>query len=267
MTFRKWAFGLAITVFGFSPFVRAGSAGTIGESRFTTAHERKFVEFGGASLTIAPESSGVATGEGVILERGELRFISGNGYHVKASSLRITAFASQTSGSVRMNPNGEVQIAAVNGAIRVENASGIELARLLPGESLAFQVGANAGNTYDINGCLSAQDGRYFVTEATTNLKIELRGTDLAKYVGQRVRVTGNTSQPAPPAGTARIVDVGQITPLPGEVCGPAGGKVKSGSHHVVRGVVIGGVVVGGTLGGLGAAGVFSDNPVSPSKP
>lgn len=254
-------------MFGFSLFLRPGLAGTSGDNAFFTRHERQSVEIGTTSLMISPDSDGTASGDRAILRRGELRFTSANTYRVEASSFRITAFVSQTSGTVRMNPGGGVQVAALNGAIRVDNASGIELARLLPGETLDFQAGDGGSTAYDVNGCFTAQDGHFFVTDATTNMKLELHGADLAKYVGRRVRVTGNASPQSPAAGAPRIVDVSQITQLPGEVCGPAGSKADGGSHHVTKAVVIGGVVVGGTVGGLWGAGVFSNSPVSPSKP
>ena len=270
----------AVAVFGVILLVFPVFAGTNQESVFSTGRFRQNMEVGSTSLSIAPESRGTASAERAILERGELHFTALKSYWVEAAHLRIASPgitspgiaslgiaspASLGSATVRVNADGTVEVSAIDGAIHVQNGAGIELARIFPGESLAFQVGANAPAKYDANGCLTRVDGRFFLTDATSNVKIEVRGSTLAKYLGRTVRITGNAVTGQPPAGVARIVDVVDVTDLGGGVCGA--GTSNPSHRGVIKGTVIGGVLVGGTSGGLYGAGVFDKGQVSPSKP
>src|SRR5438477_13140822 len=91
----------------------------------------------GAKMQLAAESSGIVYRDRLVLERGAGRV---ENYAVEALSLRIRPEAAAEV-SVR-KPNvagpGSVEVAALNGPVRVTTANGVLLANLQAGRRLAF---------------------------------------------------------------------------------------------------------------------------------
>ena len=115
-----------------------------------------------------------------------------------------------------------------------------------------------------VSGKLTASNGKFFITDASTRAVLEVRGEGLKRYVGKNVRLAGRTT-PAP-AGQPAVFTASQISQA---ATAAAGGKaaaagVKAGlSKAAVVGIAAGGTA--GTVGTLYAADVIGEDeqPVS----
>jgi len=113
------------------------------------------------------------------------------------------------------------------------------------------------------------RNGNYFVTDATTHVVSQLRGANLAQFVGKNVHITGSLIPGATPlAGATQVVQATQIQLAAAGAAGAtgaAGSPAIAGSHMAVL-AVIGGVAVGGSVIGLAAVGSFSGGPSTSAK-
>jgi hypothetical protein len=218
-----------------------------------TVRARSVVELGETRLTLLPESRARIFKGRTILEKGSGLLSAGAGHTVEAANLRVTTGASSVL-QVEISSPTRVLMAARSGAAEVRNASGVLVASLHVGMALSFdqQSGAASG-AVQMTGTLVSRNGAYFLTDSTTKVTVELIGTDLAKYVGQEVEVTGSTVPGVTvAAGASQQVQV--ITIQPVRRRRPAGAGLSGGTTAAI----IGGVAVGGAVAGLAAAGVFS---------
>lgn len=119
------------------------------------------------------------------------------------------------------------------------------------------------------SGSVSQSGGKYFLTDPSSQMKIELRGTGLKKYIGKTVQVNGQFADGAKPAGDAtQVVTVSDVN---GVGAGTTTAKataagVKAGG--LSKGAILGLTTVGaagGTVGGLYASGAIGgdDQPAS----
>ena len=213
-----------------------------------TSEARSVVQIGGVQIALFPDSRAKLYRDHAVFQKGSGVASSADKYVIEANVLRIAPATKGSIVQVEMRDNTTVAVAASIGAANVRNAAGVLLANLRPGEALAFDSKAGAAEALAISGVLQEKGGEYFLTDATTNVTVELQGPDLAKYVGKKVDVTGSTIPNANAApGASQVARVVSIKPV-------AGG----GMSGTALGIIIGGVAVGGTLAGLGAAGTFS---------
>ncbi|HUS05147.1 MAG TPA: hypothetical protein VMZ52_02540 [Bryobacteraceae bacterium] len=146
------------------------------------------------------------------------------------------------------------------------------LASMVAAQSPGAPVGKGQIKQVLLSGTVVKEGGAYFLTDDKTQIRSELRGSELGKYLNKTVRIQGRLLPDATPAGGAsQIVQVGNI--LPGGVAAAgAGGKVAAGavkggmSKGAIAGVIAGGSAAG-TVGGLYASGAIGSDDAAVSRP
>lgn len=210
----------------------------------------------GARVTLSPESKGRFFGDHVVLERGQGRLDKTAGFHFEARGLKIQPETGNSTGRVLL-AGTRVQVAALTGSFRVLNASGMVVAKLPPGLTLAFEPQISSAPT-KLMGRLVIKNGHYLLTDETTNVTVELFGPGLAKEVGHRIEVTGSLDPTVTPVSDAsEFIRVTSVKPVPVSGAAPAGAAGGS-SGAVISGTaiaIIGGVAAAAVVGGLAAAG------------
>jgi hypothetical protein len=205
----------------------------------------------GGQMVIAAASRGQVFTDRMVLEKGEGKLAYSPHYSLEARNLRILPDSAGAEARVALREPGRVSVTAITGQVRVTTSGGLLLARLEPGRSLEFQPQAGgAAAPLAISGCVSAADRRFFLAEQTANVTFELRGDDLARFVGQRVEIMATELREAgPTGGAARAVQVSQIKrvgggcPAAANSGAPSGkpGGMSNGTKAVIDGEVIGG--------------------------
>jgi hypothetical protein len=124
-------------------------------------------------------------------------------------------------------------------------------------------------------GRLAVKDGKFLLTDPKTKASVELRGTELEKFAGKAVFVSGDAIAGATPApGAAQVIAVLAIetvashrkaAALAGGIgAAGAGGAAAAGTTAGLSVGVLTGIGVaaaaGGTVGGLYASGTIGDD-------
>ena len=239
----------------------------------------------GAQVRFDSDSRGKLFTDHVDLEQGTARISS---YSAIANGLRVRA-EGNSSASVTMKGN-VIEVAALTGDVHVFNASGINVANLLPGRALDLRPqDAGASSPSALTGCPTKQGNNYFLTDETSNVTAQLRGGNIRP--GRRVQVTGSLVPNATPVSPAtQVVAVTSVKEAGGScygaggaaAAGGAGGAAGAGTGAAAAGVGAGiaglstAVVVGVTVAAVAAAGVGiaygtgaigTTTPVAPCTP
>src|ERR1019366_4205649 len=240
---------------------------------------------GGVQMRLAGESRAKVYQRRLVLEQGLGEMESAGGFEVEARSLHIVA-APGSLARVKVENGRNVLVSAVRGALRVTNAGGVLVARMETGNSMVFEpqaTGATAPTR--ATGCLLEKDGKFLLAERTTNVVLELQGSDLDKQLGNQVEISGKAETASPrTAGAGQLVRVagiklvrkggctaiakklgaaaaagGATAAAAGTGAGAAGTAGAAGAAGACMGTgtvaVIGGVAAAATVGGLAAVG------------
>jgi len=231
-----------------------------------TAAVRSLVRLANLEMAMLPQSRVKVYRDHTTLEQGSSLVTNARNYVLEAGSIRISSREKDSEWQVQINGPDRTSVSARKGGAEVRNSSGVLLAVLRPGMSLAFmpEDGASASAVTKLTGVVERQNGAYLLTDLTSNVRFELRGKDLDKFTGQRVEITGSIIPGAvPAAGASQVVQVADepkrtggaavTTAAGGEKAGTAGGMSKT----TIAGISIA-VAAGGILGGLAASGTFS---------
>ncbi len=202
--------------------------------------------FEGAGMRLAGDSRGQVFRNRLVLEEGAAQVEAGKGYVIDAAGLRVQAPA-QSSANVHVTPAGQVEVAAISGAVDVTKGSGVLLARVLPGKALAFSVQASgAAAPEKLTGILTESNGHYFVVDNVAGVKVELVGSDLAKLTGKLVEVTGtldtNLEAAQSAAHVVRVLTIKAVaTATKTAAAAGIGTKIGSAaaSHALIAGVAV----------------------------
>lgn len=197
----------------------------------------------GIDVTVSKGSQGTVYRDHFVLQRGESELTAPGSFELEASGLRVAANEPNAVGVVRLTPKNAVEVAALAGSFEVRDGQGVLLANVLPGRPLSFAMQAQASTSpYAVStvGLLDYQNGHYYLT-TDQNVKYELTGINLQKFVGYKVVVSGSLL-PGQPGGTAGTITVKSIGINPG---GPRAGMTQTGKW----------MVIGTALGGAGAVG------------
>ncbi len=259
-------------------FAIYGNATVFEGSKIETGNVRTEIRWaGGTKVTIGPESKVTVYRDHTVLESGLGVITSTGGHRFQASSLVISQASEGGVVEIAMNRPSEIVVAARIGAAQVRTASGILVAQLPAGRALAFDPQAGGASTVKVTGPLVFRDGRYFLTDCTTRVTAELRGDNLAQYVGKKLEVTGSPIPGVTPStGASQVVQAvtiralgkdetgGCAIPIPPGGGGAGAGAAGAGISAGAKVAIIVGVGVGVTTAGLYKAGVFTeDKPVS----
>ena len=155
---------------------------------------------------------------------------------------------------------------ALQGRSHVTNARGMLVANLTPGIALEFEPqveGADAASK--LKGILRRQAGKFLLTDETTNVTVELRGSGLSSKVGKRVEVTGQLAagsvavEPATQVINVQTITLAAAVAVAGPGAGTAGAASAAGATAAGIGAgtvaIVGGVAAAGTVAGLGITG------------
>jgi hypothetical protein len=221
-----------------------------------TSAARSVVQLNDVQLTLAPQSRAKVYRGRTVLEKGTGMLRDAEDHIFQAASLQIAPAAKASVVQVDVQDASHVSVFALNGSAQVRNSSGLLIASLSPGMALAFDVPPQAaGDTaVKMTGRVTERDGKFLLTDSTTNVTAEIRGADLSKFVGKKVEVTGSIipgSTPAP--GASEVVQV-----TASRLLGAAGAATATGLSVGAKVAIVAGIAVAGTVGGLAAAGSFS---------
>jgi hypothetical protein len=241
-----------------------------------TAAARSVVELASVEITLSPDSRAKVFRDHTIIEKGT-GVVKETGSHIiEADTLRITPSAKDSVVQVEITSPSSVTVAARSGSAEVRNSAGVLVASVRPGLALAFGSQAGAATAFDATGPVEFKDGKYFLTDATTHVTVQLEGADLAQYAGKCVEVTGSIIPGAtPPAPATELVEVASVksgscransTSNSGAGSG-SGAAAKGGLSTLAKVAIIGGVAAGGAVAGLASAGAFGGAAASASTP
>lgn len=241
-----------------------GSATILDGSSLRTADaSSQLTLVGGERVTLSANSAAVFRSGRLLLSHGVVEFGGSAPYRIEVRNLSIGSPDASARMRVGIDPQNRVLAASLSGPGEVRNSSGRLIARILSGAALT--LAAASPEAVDLTGVVETQNGKFYLTDEVTHLKVELRANGLAQATGKRIRLKGEllaaeaVSPDAPP-----IVMVESATPLPVSAGGgPAAGAGAAGATASTKTIaIIGGVVAaGGTMGGLAATGVIGSPP------
>lgn len=203
---------------------------------------------GGTRVLLAPGSRVTAMRNSVVLETGEAQIDGPGSSSVIARSLHVER---EGPGSVaRVAVDGDaLRIAAPSGTLSVRNEGRTLVARLQNGETARLETpGRTPGTTVKISGRVTFRDGRYFLRDKVSGADFELRGADLAAWVGKDADIAGDLI-------SSNVVRVQQTM------------RAAAAAAGTSKAVVAGIVIVGGAGAGLGLGLTRSEPEPTVSKP
>jgi uncharacterized protein YdeI (BOF family) len=240
-----------------------GNSTLFGGNSIETVATRPLLSLSGAQITLAPDSRAKIFHDHAILEKGTTVIRESDHFVLQAAGLSIIPAAKESVVQVDVSGATKISVATRVGSAEVRNATGIVVANLHQGSTLAFASQTDAPSNVTLSGEVVASKGKYFLTDTTTNVTVQLEGPTVSKWVGKDVLVKGaivSGSQPA--AGATQVIQVAVIESLAGT--GAAAAAAHAGLSGMVKAAVIGGVSAGGAVVGLAAAGAFTTTtPVS----
>lgn len=223
---------------------------------------------GGAQMRLASNTRATVYQNKLVLESGYGQLESAAGYEIEARSLRISPVARDTVARIRLVGDRTVTVAAIRGAVRVANGTGLLVANVEAGSSLDFepQVAGASAPTH-VSGCLLAKSGKIVIADQTANVILELQGTGLEQEIGNHVEITGraeNTATSVP--GASQLIQVagfkevskGGCTTIAkklGATTAAAGGATAAAAAAAGAGSAAGGAAGAAGAAGAGAAG------------
>jgi len=248
-----------------------------------TTAARSTVQLGEAQITLLPNSRAKVYRDHTVLESGSELMRNGEKQTIEAATLQIASAAKDGVVLVAMGGPNNVRVFASSGVVQVRTAAGLLVASLRPGMGLAFTPQAGAATAMQVTGVLESTDGKFFLTDSCTKTgtRVEVRGTDLAKFKGKTVQITGSIMLGVAAAGGAsqlvQVTKIEQLSDRAAKACAPgavgatgaAGGGAGAATGTifgvgVATAVVIGAAAVAGiTIGALAIAdaGPFASNP------
>jgi hypothetical protein len=206
----------------------------------------------GGQLLLDPASRGMAYRDRIVLEKGAGRLKGANGYRIEARTLRISPAGPDSAVQVALNKANHVQVMVFNGAAQVSNAEGVVVANVGPGKALDLEPqAAGAAAPTKLTGCLKRKDGKFILTDETTNVTVELQGAELDKQVGKVIEVTGAAIPGVTPvAGATQVISVSDLKETDRK-CAPGGAAAGAGVSTAATVTIIGGVAAAATVAGL----------------
>ena len=229
---------------------------------------------GGARLNFGAESRGKVYRDHVVLEKGMGQVHGGSNFPLFANALHVVGSGSDSTVRVAVKDNKSILVGAVTGEAQVLNSHGLLLAKVMPGKTFEFDQEAGAAAQAKVSGCVEKRGGKYYVRDETTGVMSEITGAGLDQYVRKHVDVSGSIDTAATPgAGATQVVRVsaGGVTSSGAAGCPTPAGMGAAhgyggGVSHGAAVAIVAGVSIAAILGGLAAAGTFSNDVTSPPR-
>jgi hypothetical protein len=212
---------------------------------------------GGERVTMSSNSSATVHRNRLILNQGIAEFSGTAAYRVEARDLSIGVSDSTARVRVAVDRQNRVLVASLNGSAEIRNSQSLLVARVLPGTALTLS--ASGSTTVELTGTVQQQDGKFYLTDDVTKVKVELRGSNLKSLAGKHIHIVG-TESGEPAAGVTPTVSVATATPVAAGAGGAATAAGVAGGAFPTIAVIGGVAAVGGTLGGLAATGVIGSS-------
>jgi hypothetical protein len=165
----------------------------------------------GERAMFGADSRGTVFGDHLVLNQGSARIA---GYSATANTLQIRAAGNASAEVFLMGK--VVQVAALTGNVHVFSAAGVNVANVVPGLALNIQPPEpGLATSSSLTGCVSQIGGRYQVTDETSRVTSELRGSHLSP--GEKIRVTGVSLRDSKtPDGLSQVLKVTNVTRVSG---------------------------------------------------
>jgi hypothetical protein len=219
----------------------------------------------GSRIDLNANSRLTVRGSEAILEKGSGEVGLAAGYNVRARTLRIEGGTANAKAEVRLSGEREVLVKAVNAPVRVFSKTGVLVATVDAGMGASFDPYAAPPEAFEMTGCVvrTAAEPPRFGFVGPNGVRYELTGANLAQYVGNRVRIVGNTAAGAALAGatvvvqvtTAQLSDAGGCLAAASAWPGMSGTAmptaVKTAGMKGSTKAIIAGVAVGGAAGAI----------------
>lgn len=183
----------------------AGNATIFDGSILETESAMAQVEIkGGARVRFAANSRGRLFSDHVDLEKGSARI---RVFAAKANGLTVRAEGVATLSLQDEN----VEVAALEGNVRVFSASGVNVANLPPGRILSLRTQDAGANPLSVmTGCVTKSEGGFRLNDDLTGLTVQLDGAKVR--AGHIFRVTGSlVADPRSPIPTLHITNVSEV--------------------------------------------------------
>ncbi len=189
-------------------------------------------------ILMATGSRGALYRDRLVLERGKGEATLPAHFEIDADSLHVTSAQPGSRAVVTVKTANSIEVASLSGDLQVANAGGLLLARIAPGHSLSFAVGAGSYTTFVSRGIVSEENGHFYLT-GENGVKYQIVGKNMAKYVGEKVLVTGSVNSTAAAAGGAAYTVTASTVVVNGAVAGFLG--MGLGTQLLVGGAALGG--------------------------
>jgi hypothetical protein len=220
----------------------------------------------GERLLLSSHSAAVIHNDNLLLDRGIAEFSGLGDYRVQARDLSVRASGPGALIRVGVGLQNRVMVASVRGAAEVRNRQGTLVARLASGAALTLSP--TSAEAVDVTGIVLMQEGKFYLVDDVTKVKVELRANGLSKVVGKRMHITGTvgpTEALATGVSLVVIVDTATAVAVAAGATAAAGaataaGASAAGISTATIAIVGGAVAVGGTVGGLAATGVIGSS-------
>lgn len=221
----------------------------------------------GTDLRLGTATTGKVYADRVELEAGAVEGLLPTTFRLETGVLRVRIQGENSRAHVRVS-DGQVLVASLQGMVRVHGAQGILLAAVQEGTAVqlsAAEQGTKAGA--QLTGVIQHHNYRYFLTDETSGVTVELKGEDVAKYAGRRVTIHGEVDTAATPAGKAEYaIRVKKIEVATEAAVSPPNLATKPTMRAVTKAGIVAGVVVAGvaTTGLVVAGSEEEPSTVSP---
>jgi len=246
-----------------------GNATLFDGARIETRKASSSIRLGsGATAGLAGESRALVYQERLVLERGQGELASASGYRMEALGLRIEPSAPGASARVTLRGD-KVVVAALGGAVRVRSGAGFLVGNVTPSRTLLFSPqAAGAATASTMRGCVTEEDGKYYLTDTTSGVKVQVSGPGIDQEAGNDVEITGT-------AIGADQVQVNSINRLgsgckssaaPAAAAAGAAAGAAGGMTAGATAVIIVGVAVAAAGAGYGAYRAQDDDGQSSSR-
>jgi hypothetical protein len=194
----------------------------------------------GARVQVLQNSRVQLFADHLVLERGATRVGNLPGYTAEAQSLRVSSMQPGSEAQIESRQDSVI-VQSLRGSQDVRTTTGLLIARVSPGKTIAFQVKTGSpSNTTHVAGVLETRDNVYVLTDGTSGVTIQLIGNVPTGEVGKAIDVEGTLVPDAVPAGGA--TQVVRLTSYKRVAAAAVGGHGPSGS--LIAGVAI--VAAGG---------------------
>jgi|GEM_PF-1854695 len=206
----------------------------------------------GTDLRLGAATQSRVYADHMILSSGALEGLLSSQFRVETGTLGLQVQGQNARAHIRVQ-DGEVLVASLQGPVSVRGAQGILLASLAEGNSVRLSAAQGGTAGAKLTGVVRQKGSSYFLTDESTNVTAEIRGAEVAKYVGKRITVTGEVDLATKAAGEAEYVVRGVTfeSPVGGASSTGTAGQAAGLSTAAKVGIISGIAVVGATTTGL----------------